>query len=487
MSPSIASCPPVTEFAEWIHENRRGIFAFACEQRSSGHLTTLAALDAFDQQTGPRVSTRAAFEAMSAAYRPDNLESEEYLAGVVNHRRPFVIGPTGDQEARAFVATHFRQRGIPASPTDVQVFHGGTNGVLMAMVSAMAKSPVMGDYLIVPPGYQHIAGLISGLQHEATVVVDKLGEKVLLNDWLVKWAPDRDTVIIYLPMVNRLTGEKIARRRLYGVARAVLEYNRYRPDNPAFVFADESAIDRYTSDPHDAPSIAAITGADLGDPSLGPMSSWTLTTAAPGEVFDLANPQVTFAVTHNPWLRNALTRWSPLYTTTVASPMDELIVAAQLCLTPPQWLRQTQEHAAHALHALRQELHHINKNFGFDAITASTHTTGGGHAALHLHPNLLSNHLLTSIDTLIDRLQCGNEQLAATLTLSPHDLFTWHCHPPHSLPFLTLQVNLTVSDQALAELVTALNDITTALHATTKSRSLTQEVMLAEVLARTAH
>jgi hypothetical protein len=139
--PSADPGPQVMEFAQWAYRTRRGIFAFACDRQSPNRPAIPADLDAFDQNTRPRVSSRAAFETMSAAYSPENLAPETYLAHVVGQQRHPGAASTGDPEAHAFAATHFSQHGIPTSPHDVQVLNGGTRGLLLGLANTIAASP----------------------------------------------------------------------------------------------------------------------------------------------------------------------------------------------------------------------------------------------------------------------------------------------------------------------------------------------------------
>ncbi|GAB3900876.1 hypothetical protein ACFQ1S_01640 [Kibdelosporangium lantanae] len=47
-------------------------------------------------------------------------------------------------------------------------------------------------------------------------------------------------------------------------------------------------------------SLAAITGTDLGDHTLGPMSNWTITPIQSSKMFSNTSPHITFTHTTNP-------------------------------------------------------------------------------------------------------------------------------------------------------------------------------------------
>jgi hypothetical protein len=213
-----------------------------------------------------------------------------------------------------------------------------------------------------------------------------------------------------------------------------------------------------------ARALGTITGLDVGDTSLGKMSDWTLTVTTPGALFGLPRPQISFAITGNQHLRQALIPATNPNTYTSTTPLDELDAAAALCLTPRHWVEDIKTHTLKNLQALREGIGRINNKLGFDALTVSNLTAAGRHTAIRLHPRLFPVPLDLTIDSLT---KTRNTAEHSTTTVQPGltELFQWYYHHPDTNrdPRLTLRANLALSPETLDDIIKKLDHVATTL------------------------
>jgi hypothetical protein len=428
----------------------QSLFTLACNKTTNGPVSTKD-LEASDQTNQPRIGTAAAFEAMSSAYRPNGIDPDEYLTCLTTGS----VGPCAQTllscEAKAFVAAHFHQQGIIASATDVQVFNSDTTQLLMTL--ACANYRVWNrTHLLVPPSHEHLTAPLRELDVAAPIPMPLITNTVLNRDWPPKLVQDNETFTLYVPLVDELSGRPLTRKRALGIADAVLRHNHERPNNPILVFADESTIDSGVP----TQSLAAITGTDLGNDTLGPMSNWTLTAVQPSKMFPNASPHLTFTHTTNPWLHDTLANWVALLGGSSTAPTQELIAAAELCLTPNDTLAQAHQRATTNLDLLRHDITRINNALMGNLLTVSDRPVRHGHVVITLSPQLFSRYMITFVKRLH---QIIHNQAPGLLTLRPDDLFT-RSRATHPDSPLRLWANLDIDDQQLDQIVTALNTIT---------------------------
>jgi hypothetical protein len=456
-TPLTPRAAPVDEFIDWASRTHHGLLGFALDKMPSTTVGTQQELEEFDRKAAPRVSTRTAFAAMSAAYCPPHISPDEYLTRVVNEQYGPGTASPHDREARAFAATHFAQQGLHVTPDDVHVFAGGTKAALNALLQAAMTPGNADDYLVPAAGFDPAWHDLPGMSGGSTVVVTELNEAILRHDWIYDSTADKTAIVLYIPLVNSLTGEVLTRQRAHSIARAVLQYNRNRSPSakPAYVLADDSAIDSYhTSVAADAVQpIGAVTGEDLGDATLGRMQDWTLTAVTPGPIFGLQDSDICFAVTQSQKLREALGDEFQAHRFTLTPPAAALVAAAALCLTPHEWIEQGNAHAVQNLDSLRHATAAINNKHGFQAVTVDKRTVGGRHTAIRLHPRLFPMPEDGVISDVSKPPKDSSHWAALKSAQTLGDLFKWHYSDLdfHSYRPLTLRVNLAVTSEEFAK------------------------------------
>jgi hypothetical protein len=457
-------CDTFSQYTEWSHRTGKGILAFATDGQSphDNNTATLTQLETFDQHRQPHISTRTAFAALSAAYRPPETAPDTYLTQIVNQKRTYGTAANHDHEARAFAATHFTQCGQRTTPDHVQIFSGGTANILDAFLRAVINEHE--DYLVAVTGLE--IPCHQGPASAAVILVEDFTDDVL-DEWLGPSPNDLERTALYVPLVNRLTGQILTQERALAIAAAVLRFNRNHPQRPVHVLADDSDLgSNHSPDIAEiARPLGIITGLDVGDTSLGKMSDWTLTVATPGTLYGLPHPQISFAITGNQHLRNALIPATNPNTYTSTTPLDELDAAAALCLTPHHWIEETNSCTLKNLRTLRHAIGRINNKLGFDALTLSNLTAAGRYTAIRLHPRLFPVPLDLTIDSLTKTRCTMPEHSSTTVQSELTELFQWYYHHPDTNrdPRLTLRTNLTLPPETLEEMIKKLDHVATAL------------------------
>ncbi|WP_173139064.1 hypothetical protein [Kibdelosporangium persicum] len=448
----------ILKFDEWVNTTRRGLLAFAIRDQPPN----FDGLSAFDAQAHGRVSTRSTFDALAAVWRPSGCDTDEYLSHVVNHERPGDVSGQ-DHEARGFAALRFRGYSLPASPIDVQVSRAGVRGQFHAFASAIGTQNDDHTSLLAPVGIESSWCTMADAQAGCVCLVDDLTATTLAQ-WLSRDGGDGPRAV-YVPLVNSLTGQVLTRRRAYGLARVVLRHNHKYPHQPVFVFADDSAIDTCHSEvvESDIQPIGAVTGADIGEPTWGRMSDWTLSVISPH--LALPTSPIAFAITHNKWLRQSMECWNNSlgYASTCA--LDELIAAAAFCLVPKHWFDEINDHTADNLHKLRAAVLDFNTaEFGFDGLAVSDQAAGGWHTALYFSPRLFPHPVEQSFDAFRTLLNyhcpvSGSKRVA----LLPGEVLSWSHDPQAIEPWLTIRVNLSAPTEDFEDFVWQLGVATASL------------------------
>nr|WP_042188998.1 hypothetical protein [Kibdelosporangium sp. MJ126-NF4]CEL18593.1 hypothetical protein [Kibdelosporangium sp. MJ126-NF4]CTQ98078.1 hypothetical protein [Kibdelosporangium sp. MJ126-NF4] len=374
-----------------------------------------------------------------------------------------VVGAS-DEAAQAtvgLVAAHFRQHGLDVGPEQVLVMDGGIKSIVDSFLHAVMLPDHGDNYLLVPAGFDRsLVGDLRG--YGSDVVLKRFTEQVLRDDWLVEWAHDDDQIVLYVPLVNHLTGQVLTRERARGIARAVLRYNQERgARRPVWVVADDSEVGscHFGVSGARVQRMATITGADLGDGRLGRMADWTLTVVSPARAVGLKSSDVAFAVVPNQDTRLAMDNRAGKHDQLA----DELVSAVALYLTPRSWLGKGNSRARQNLELVRLTVARMNRVLGFEAVKVSRQTTGGRHTALYLHSRVYE----MPTDRAIFQLTWCDADSAAGDVLAYRELFTWHysdadnrSHRP-----LTLRVNLDVPAAEFVERVAVLELALTALSA----------------------
>ncbi|MFD1045494.1 hypothetical protein ACFQ1S_07795 [Kibdelosporangium lantanae] len=308
------------------------------------------------------------------------------------------------------------------------------------------------NYLLVPPSHEHLTAPLRELDVTAPIPIPLITNTTLTRDWPPKLVQDNETFILYIPLVDELTGQPLTRKRARGIAEAVLHHNCERPNNPILIFADESTIE--TGVP--TQSLAAITGTDLGNTTLGAMSDWTLTAIQPAKTFPNASQHLTFTHTTNPQLRDMVTSWAELLGDTIPSPTQELIAAAELCLTPNETLTHTHQRAIANLDLLRHDITRINNAHMTSLLTISNRPIRRGHVIITLNPQLFDRHMISFIRRLH---QAIHNHAPGLLTVPPNHLFT-RIRTTNATRPLHLLANLDIDYGQLDRIITVLNTIT---------------------------
>nr|CEL13552.1 hypothetical protein [Kibdelosporangium sp. MJ126-NF4]CTQ99238.1 hypothetical protein [Kibdelosporangium sp. MJ126-NF4] len=352
-------------------------------------------------------------------------------------------------DMRLFGSRVLQRHGHAAPAERIQVFEGGITHVLNALVGATMLPEHTDNYLLAAAGFDPSSmDPLPGLG--STVILKELTEDLLRDDWFVNWANPSDQIVLYVPLVNELTGQVLTRERAHGIARAVLSYNRDRGNRrPVLVFANDSDNDSF----HDekvsdyAQPIGMVSGAELRNSTLGHMSDWTVTAVAP-RTAGSSTADVSFAFTNNPDLHAALA--------TKATDHTQWPVEDKL-LTASPWTSKDRNRVTRNLRYLRQAASRTNSKLGFNAVSVSRRTAAGWHTAIRLHPRVFP---MPSDKAIFQLTWCHPDEqewrvIKARTTFS--GLFAWHYRGEHdSNRSLTLRVNLAVTDDEIAERIAQL-------------------------------
>jgi aspartate/methionine/tyrosine aminotransferase len=427
--------PVVTDVGQFFYQQRRGLLGFACQRAG---WVDLAALDAFDAACTPRVGTRAAFGLLRPVLARPAEPAADVLGYVAGRRHPLGAyrgGSSGfDEEARAFAAAHFASTGVPAGPDEVLVFCGGAKGAFLAFCAAIMcrrrhdELRPAGGLLLAPAGYYQSLRLIPPLFGGTIDVVPALtGESVA--GWLAATAgqPRR---CVYVPLVNNADGRVLTRERALDVAGAILRHNAAHPRTPVWVLADDVYALSYLDGTGPGLPVAAVTGADLGEPALGRMSDWTLSVVTPSKTFALPTARVAFAATTSPVLRYAVSHYRTVLSLGRVPQAGELTAAAAICLTPNAWINSWNTAYQAALADLTRRLEQVNAHAGCRAVWADP-VEGGWYLPLRISPALLPG-AASSTDAFAALLHYGGRD--SGLALLPGELFGHRTCPGR--PFL---------------------------------------------------
>ncbi|MFF5264610.1 aminotransferase class I/II-fold pyridoxal phosphate-dependent enzyme [Actinomadura viridis] len=417
----------VTDVGAFFYRQRRGLFGYACDQANPHHLPTLADLHVFDAAQLPRVGIRSVFELLYPALaRPgeSSVDVLRYVAGRRHSLGAYRGGSSGfEEEGRAFAAAHFTSIGVPTLPGEVAIFCGGAKGAFMAFCAAIMchrhhdNLHQLGGLLLTPAGYYQSLRLIPPQFGGTIHVTPDLSGRAVAN-WLAATA-DHPRRCVYVPLVNNADGAVLTQDRARQVAHAILAHNAAHPDRPVYVLAD----DVYALSFLDRPGlpIAAVTGADLGEPGLGRMSDWTLSVVTPSKTFALPTARVAFAATTNPALRQAIVHYRTVLSQGRVPQVSELTAAAAICLTPQNWIDAWNAACRNALASITCNLDRINASLGYRAVWADP-IEGGWYLPLRLSPALLPG-AVSSVDAFAALLHYGGADRASGIALLPGELF----------------------------------------------------------------
>lgn len=426
--------PVVTDFGEYFYRTRRGLTAFACSRVSPDRPPVLADLEKFDAEEIPRIGTRAVFDLLFRTVRRPGESTDDVLAYLTSrtHRLGSYRGGSSgyDEETRAFAAAHFRSAGINATPEEVLIFCGGAKGAFMAFCAAIMcrrrhdQLDRLGGLLLTPAGYYQSLRLIPPIFGGDIHVVPRLtGEAV--RDWLATTV-DQPRRCVYVPLVNNTDGHVLTRARAESIAAAVLEHNATDPLRPVYVLADDVYAGSYLSREVVGVPIAALTGADIGDPSLGRMSDWTLTVVTASKTFALPTARVAFATTTSPALAKAVAHYRTVLSQGQVPQAGELTAAAAICWTPQAWIDGWNSRYRTALTELQTRIRAINVEAGFEAVNVRA-PEGGWYISLRICPRLL-RPATNSVDAFATLLHYGGADRDSGIAMLPGELFGCRDH-----------------------------------------------------------
>jgi aspartate/methionine/tyrosine aminotransferase len=457
--------PVVTSFGEFFFRQRRGLLGYACQAVNPHHPATLEDLDAFDTQHQPRIGVRAVFETLFPALgRPGEsaVEVLRHVASRTHDLGSYRGGSSGyDEEARAFAAAHFHQIGVDTVPEEVLVFCGGAKGAFMAFCAAIMcrrrhdDLHHLGGLLFTPAGYYQSLRLIPPVFGGDIHVTPELsGQSV--TAWLEETA-EHPRRCVYVPLVNNADGRVLTAERAREVALAVLEHNAAHPYRPVYVLADDVYAGSYLQPGCQGVPIAAVTGADLGDPALGRMSDWTLTVTTPSKTFALPTARVAFATTTSPALHAAVAHYRTVLSQGRVPQTSELTAAAAICLTPQTWIDGWNATYRTALAELTGRIAAINCQVGYEAFHIDQ-PEGGWYLPLRVSPRLMPG-AASSVDAFTVLLHYGRSDPASGIAMLPGELFG---HRDHERGFV-LRGTLAATDRELRHFTTRLAQAAAAL------------------------
>ncbi len=421
--------PLVTDFGEFFFRTRRGLLAYASATVNPHHPPALADLDLFDAGYTPRVRTRAAFDLLaSAVRRPAETAADvmAYVTSRTHHLGAYRGGSSGyEDEAQAFAAAHFRSAGLTTDPRQVLVFCGGAKGAFMAFCAALMCRRNhddlchLGGLLLTPAGYYQSLRLIppvfGGDIHVA-------GE--LTSDTVSRWLDqtcDQLRRCIYVPLVNNADGQVLTAARARSIAHVILAHNNAHPGRPVYVLADDVYAGSYLNPDCQGLPIAAVTGADLGDPALGRMSDWTLSVVTASKTFALPTARVAFATSTSPALLRAVGHYRTVLSQGRVPQVTELTAAAALCLTPQTWIDTWNSRYRAVLDELTARVNAVNAAVGFGALRIEA-PAGGWYLPLRISPALVPG-AASSVDVFAALLHYGGASRRSGIAMLPGELF----------------------------------------------------------------
>jgi aspartate/methionine/tyrosine aminotransferase len=369
--------PIVLGFGQFFLRHRRGLLAYACDSADAGGTPTVGSLERFDRFSAPRITTQEAFALLAPYLRRGQEPYTDvltYSASRVHQLGAYRGGSSGfDEESRAFAAAHFRAGGVQVGVDDVLVFGGGAKGAFVAFCAALmmrrthdALVPA-GGRMLAPSGYYQSLRLIPSVFGGTIDVADELSGTAV-RGWLARTADERGRCV-YVPLVNNADGRVLARPDALAVGYEVLAHNTARPDDPVFVLADDVYAGSYLSPDRTGCSIAAVTGADVGEPSWGRMSDWTLAVVTASKTFALPTARVAFAVTTSPRLRRAVAHYRTVFSHGRVPQIAELMAAAAICWTSQTWIDQWNATYRRRLADLNARVAAVNAAVGFTAFS----------------------------------------------------------------------------------------------------------------------
>src|ERR1022692_4667030 len=185
-----------------------------------------------------------------------------------------------------------------------------------------------GGLMLAPAGYYQSLRLIPAMFGGDIHVTPELTGDIV-REWLhgTSRVPRR---CIYIPLVNNADGHLLTRPEACSLAHAILEHNAAHPGRPVFVLADDVYAGSYLTPGRTGTPIASLTGADLDQPQLGPMSSWSLSVATASKTFALPTARVAFAATTSPRLRRAVAHYRTVFSQGRVPQVTELMAAAAI-------------------------------------------------------------------------------------------------------------------------------------------------------------
>lgn len=449
-----------------------GLFGFiASHSPASTQATPTQVCSGFDTEHQPRVPTVMALRELVGHHGG---EDPAALFGRVTGRRHVLSryrgGSSGfDDEARAFLAAHFARTGIPARLDDVLIFCGGAKGAFIAACATLMCTRVYdqlhhhGGTVLAPRGYYQSLRLIPAIFGGDIVVVDELTPQSV-RDWLARTAGQGGRVV-YAPLVNNATGQVLDRRTARGIARAVLFHNQEHPADPVHVIADDVYVTSYPDhlSGEQAPtSIASVTGAELGDASLGRMSDWTVAVVSASKAFALPTARVAFATTTSQRLRHGLAHYRTVFSFGRVPQVDEVMSAAAICLTPAAWLADWTRHYQDAAAALVERVAALNHRLGLNAIQVQA-PAGGWYVALRLSKALFPPTVTNGVDAAAVALHYAPDQAASGIGMLPGELFGYGLDNGIDNEAFTFRVSLAVHERTLAAFVQRLADMAAVL------------------------
>jgi aspartate/methionine/tyrosine aminotransferase len=477
--------PSVLDFGTYFLARRQGLLGYACQGVSSGRPPALADLDRFDRAHAPRVSTTAAFGLLSAGLRRDGESDQDLLTYLTSRTHPLGAyrgGSSGmDEETRAFAAAHFRTTGITVTPEEIVVFCGGAKGAFLAFCAALMLRREhddlhhLGGLMLAPAGYYQSLRLIPAIFGGDIHVMPELTSEVVRR-WLHDTAPVPRRCI-YVPLVNNADGHVLTRPEAYSLAHAVLEHNAAHPGSPVFVLADDVYAGSYLAPGCTGTPIASVTGDDLGEPQLGPMSYWSLTVATASKTFALPTARVAFTATTNRWLRRAVAHYRTVFSQGRVPQVTELMAIAAMCLTPQAWIDGWNAEYRARLTSLTSRIEAINTDVGFPAIRADP-PQGGWYVPLRIASRLIPG-AASSVDAFTALMHYGEARRNTGVALLPGDLFG--CRD-HGKGFL-LRATLAPAEPELREFTSRLREAAGVLTGPDGQRVVKQALRRARAVA----
>jgi aspartate/methionine/tyrosine aminotransferase len=483
--------PLVLDFGAFFAAQRRGVLGFACQAAaSSADRFTVDDLTEFDRHHKPRVRTRAAFELLACIGARPGESAAEYLSYVAtrqHHLGCYRGGSSGfDDESRALAAAYFAGLGIPTTPHEVVVFCGGFKGALLctcAAVMAQRRGDDLyhtGGLVLAPVGYYQSLRLIPPIFGADLEVVAELNG-VTVADWLAR-TEHCGGRIVYVPLVNNSDGRVLTCARSREIAVAVLEHNRRRPTNPAWVVADDVYAGSYLAPGLRPRSIAAVHGGEVGAPGLGAMSDWTVTVTTSSKTVALPTARVAFATTTSATMRGALGHYKTVFSLGRVPQTGELTAAAALCLTPQRWINDWNAEYRHRMTELADALAGINRDVGCELYRADQ-PEGGWYFALRIRRCLLPAVVASGVHASAVLADYDPEQRDSGVAMLPGELFGYDLDGTDE--WLTLRGTLAVEPEQLRLFVMRLRDVALLLLGPTGADVATRAVARADAVADT--